>query len=1023
LHRVISHTFFFFLILLGYADYGQESNYSVYKRIYTYIDGIPGQEVVCGTQDKFGYLWFGTNNGLCRYDGSRFISFTQKLYGLRGRRILNLVTDDSLGLIITYSELGSSVKSDVNRDVINISTFQVKPIEKYYSNLPFKAEQIGSIKKRHGQKQLYFNLSSNNVWLFSSQTGFTHKIKQPLRIFEFNDFFPEKKLKINKSSLKEAESKKRNVILYNDSTIELSTLFKGVLVSEKKNEFLVCSIDSSDNTSTYHTINFSGKLTSRDSLKGIDGEFKNYNTKMLFNSSNNGASLLQEINSNYLLYLPDNGIYYILKKRDDEKIKNIHINSFFADEQGNYWLCTGEGLIQIRLKKKLFKHYFTTRQKQFSPDHSMRGIYVKHDLYCFNSYDFIGITENVDTTIIKEGKNFAISRDGDFFWIGSFLLNKLDIKTKKLEAKIHSLSKEIWSIFKLNDKQLLLGCTEGIDAYEIATNKINHISQINFPKPKFIYKIFRDSDGQIMAIAENGIYIISNNGEIVDCYSDNAITKSRNFPFKTIYDVLQDRNGDYWIGTNNDGLFKWNKKQNTFEQFNLENGFLSTTICNIQEDDFDNLWLSTQYGLVKFNKKTRLIKTYTEFDGLPNNEFNRISGFKDDKGNIYFGGIDGAIGFNPISFLTDEAEKNYPLNVNEYNLFNKSNGLFENKMSDLKDRKTIILTDDNKFFTISFSLLDFQDRHHNYAYRLEGLEKNWNYISENSVRIGNLAYGDYTLHIKAQCASGAWNKQMISIPLKVIMPFYKTSSFLIIIIVLIIALIYFFMKARFRYLNKKNEKLEITINERTSELQTSLNEQIALLQEVHHRVKNNLQFISAMLEMQINSVKNEAQQGALKETSRRISAMTLVHEMLYNKDKLEKISLNAYLKELVSKLSELINEKESLIKFEVNIDDVEYDINNCVAIGMITSELLSNSIKYAFENVAEPVITLELKYNLKLATIEYKVKDNGKGFDIKKTSSGLGLRLIDIFTRQLKGTYVIKNENGLLFTFNFTEIK
>jgi two-component sensor histidine kinase len=256
-------------------------------------------------------------------------------------------------------------------------------------------------------------------------------------------------------------------------------------------------------------------------------------------------------------------------------------------------------------------------------------------------------------------------------------------------------------------------------------------------------------------------------------------------------------------------------------------------------------------------------------------------------------------------------------------------------------------------------------------------------------------------------------------------PYVSYSHWYIIIglIVFVTAAIYLFIKMRLRLLRKENQKLEKLVNARTSELELSLKEQMALTQEVHHRVKNNLQFIGAMLEMQINAIENESNQSVLKNTSRRIASMTLVHEMLYNKDKLESISLKEYLHELVTKFYDMIEDKNLNIHFKVKIEDLSYNINNSVAIGMITSELLSNSLKYAFVGIENPEIELNLQYDAEKKVIIYTIRDNGKGFDNKNIQFGLGSRLIDIFSRQLKGNFVISNTNGLTYKFEFPYTK
>ena len=236
-------------------------------------------------------------------------------------------------------------------------------------------------------------------------------------------------------------------------------------------------------------------------------------------------------------------------------------------------------------------------------------------------------------------------------------------------------------------------------------------------------------------------------------------------------------------------------------------------------------------------------------------------------------------------------------------------------------------------------------------------------------------------------------------------------------IVVSVLLVWLYFQNRIRKISKEKKRLENTVQERTKELRASLTEQTALLQEVHHRVKNNLQFIVAMLQMQINSVKDETNKAVLKDTSLRINAMSLVHEMLYNKDKLEYIAIEAYLHELISKLHELVYAQHAPVTIKLDIHPVKFNVNETVALGMLTSEIISNSIKYAFAGNPDPRIEISLKYNTASESITYRISDNGCGINENNKGNGLGLRLIDIFSRQLEASYKISNQNGLTFSF------
>jgi two-component sensor histidine kinase len=194
-------------------------------------------------------------------------------------------------------------------------------------------------------------------------------------------------------------------------------------------------------------------------------------------------------------------------------------------------------------------------------------------------------------------------------------------------------------------------------------------------------------------------------------------------------------------------------------------------------------------------------------------------------------------------------------------------------------------------------------------------------------------------------------------------------------------------------------------------------EKDVLIQEIHHRVKNNLQFIAAMIKMQQNTIRIESGKKELNETSRRINAMSLVHEMLYNKDRLSYVSLKEYVAELVSKLKEMVHKDGNPIEIIQSIDDVKFNINNSVALGMITSEIISNAIKHAFLNTSNPTITILLKKDSEANFIVYQIGDNGLGIRPSENNKGLGTRLIDIFARQIEAEYIVKDTNGLEYEF------
>ena len=195
-------------------------------------------------------------------------------------------------------------------------------------------------------------------------------------------------------------------------------------------------------------------------------------------------------------------------------------------------------------------------------------------------------------------------------------------------------------------------------------------------------------------------------------------------------------------------------------------------------------------------------------------------------------------------------------------------------------------------------------------------------------------------------------------------------------------------------------------------------EKDTLIQEIHHRVKNNIQFISSLVNMQMNTSSSDVEVHSLSDASRRIKAMALVHEMLYNQKETTGISIKQYLEELISSLNDVVNSDKLAIKFNLQIQEVNFNVSNSIALGMITSELVSNSMKHAFKGVEFPMISIVLESKEKEVVLV--VSDNGNGIsNVLENKKTLGMRLIDIFSRQLKGKYSIASENGCKYEINF----
>lgn len=214
--------------------------------------------------------------------------------------------------------------------------------------------------------------------------------------------------------------------------------------------------------------------------------------------------------------------------------------------------------------------------------------------------------------------------------------------------------------------------------------------------------------------------------------------------------------------------------------------------------------------------------------------------------------------------------------------------------------------------------------------------------------------------------------------------------------------------------------LVIKLQQTNLKLKKRNKEKDVFIQEIHHRVKNNLQFVSSLINMQMNASSDTTEIYSLNDASRRIKAMALVHEMLYRHGETLGVSIKQYLEELIASLNDIVNSQSIPIKFNTSIKDQDFDITSSIALGMITSELISNSIKYAFDKTEDPHIDIILEKMDGNGQMRFTVKDNGKGMvEPEDDKQKLGMRLIDIFSRQLKGTHRFFNKGGCVYEINF----
>ena len=209
-----------------------------------------------------------------------------------------------------------------------------------------------------------------------------------------------------------------------------------------------------------------------------------------------------------------------------------------------------------------------------------------------------------------------------------------------------------------------------------------------------------------------------------------------------------------------------------------------------------------------------------------------------------------------------------------------------------------------------------------------------------------------------------------------------------------------------------------------NDIKTSLKEKETLLMEIHHRVKNNLQIISSLLDLQANYVDEIEAINVLQESQNRVKSMAIIHEMLYQSIDLNSINFTNYIKNLVHDLF-ISYGANNRIKYIIKSEPILLNIETAIPCGLIVSELVSNSLKYAFPNHEKGKISVSI--NSYREEFELIISDNGIGFpeniDFKNVNTSLGLRLVNILVQQLEGSVELDKTEGTKFKIKFKELE
>jgi ligand-binding sensor domain-containing protein/signal transduction histidine kinase len=446
--------------------------------------------------------------------------------------------------------------------------------------------------------------------------------------------------------------------------------------------------------------------------------------------------------------------HYSHNSHNPNSLSHNFIYPIFEDSKGILWIGTaGGGLNRYDRKNSLFTHY-------------------QHDLN-----DSKSICHNIVRSICEDKSGFLwIATEG-----GLSRLRKNNWKKKSFFNFFHdpnnpeSLSSNyVLSVLVDRDGALWVGTSDGLDSFESKTGTfIHYIYNPIFFNYNNVWTIYENRDGVFWLGTwgqgfnrfdkKKGEFIrYTHDPKIPDCVSHNIVTS-----------FFEDKDKLLWIGTYGGGLNRFNRDTGNFKHYTTKDGLADNVVYGILPDNNGNLWMSTNKGLSRFNPGTETFRNYEVEDGLQSNEFNRAAYFKNRKGRMYFGGING---FNTFWMVAQKEGIVLPFNLN--------------------------------YFSFEFAALDYTAPEKNqYAYLLEGVDSDWIYCgTRRYAAYTSLNPGNYIFRVKGSNNDRIWNEKGISIPITISPPFWKRWWFTLIWVSLIAMILFLIFYFTFRYITLLKEK-------------------------------------------------------------------------------------------------------------------------------------------------------------------------------------------------------------------------
>jgi signal transduction histidine kinase/ligand-binding sensor domain-containing protein/CheY-like chemotaxis protein/AraC-like DNA-binding protein len=1046
-----------FIICMGLFNFHKTINAQELKfKHISNEDGLSSSTVECIFQDNRGFLWFGTRDGLNKYDGHKITVYRNK------EEDSTSISDNYIRCI--YQDSRNNLWVGTSQGLNKFDAEHNKFI-KYSTLLPHNSIQnlgVTSIYEDH-LKTLWVGTSGGGLYYLDKNRTFK-SLKYPdaekQAAFSIINYITE-----HQQHLIIATNKGAWRYHTKNGTFQfLSSLNKFTIRTIAKDKTAGLWIGTEEKGLVFYDENhqilkqYLHNDTEKSSLGSdlVRAILISKNNQIWVGGINGGLNLFNPKDETFSHYQDEPGNPFSLSQRT--------ISALYEDKQGNLWIGTHRGGINVYSKNA--EKFGLIRQKPnknslsyndvraFCEDKS-GTIWIGTDGGGLNLFD----RKNQSFTVFRNNpfNNKSISSDavlhimdsGNELLIGTWGggLNVFDKSTKNFkDNNSKSLSsKPISSDYVqkcfTDSKKNIWVCTYygGLNLFDKATGNFNRVIWGKDKKSQLygnnIISIAEDNNQNLwIGTDDGGLNKYQLNTGVFKHYFNEEVKK----PDLRI--IFTDSKNRLWIGQA--GLYLYHKKDDSFKLFTNRAGLSTEFIKGITEDSAGNLWISTSNGLTKLNPQTLEFKKYNTADGLQGLEFEANAYLKTKSGEMFFGGVNGFNYFYPENIKTNKYSPQ--VYITGFNIFNKEvlpNQKDSPLSKDISFTQNIELNYQQSSISFDFAALNYIAAENNvYAYQLEGLDKEWNFVGHNSkASYTNLDPGDYTFKVKSANNDGVWNNKATVVYIHISSPFWQTWWFRILIASIIIYVIYFILNFK--------RKLELKAIEEQKREEIHLM-QLQFFTNISHEFRTPLSLILGPIDKLFKEDLQSGFSNYYKTIHRNANRLlNLINELMdfrkvetgALKLKVSAGNISNFADEIVDDFIQMASEKKItfVIEEESVLEDVWFDKQILEAILL---NLVNNSLKYTQEG-GKIVLSLstgaefkELSFVNKLDIrssynakhyLFVKVTDNGIGISSESIShlferyyrtteahmgSGVGLAFVKSLTILHKGVILVSSD-------------